>query len=179
LLANTRHDRSLSQGFFKRVTESLYLAVSCRFLLGGALLLAGFGKLPNIWEVFIGLPDVLRILHIPESLWQFIHLEWLPWIEISVGGCLIAGLLLKPAAAISVVMTAGFLVFNTVKLLFPTVDWCNCFGVILQLSPRAMQVFDVVLLMIAVELLLKRGMPWSLDGWFKSKWPRYPLWGGR
>ena len=155
----------VASNFITKARQNRYLALACRLILGGTFILAGIGKLPHDWELFIGLPDVLEILHIPHSLWQFIQLQRLPWVEITVGSCLVAGFLVKPAALVSVLMTLAFFIFNGVKILLPTTEWCNCFGLTLQLSLPMAQVIDVALLLMALLLLFHRRRSWGLDAW--------------
>lgn len=159
------HYLRVSIDFLTRARQNQYLALACRLILGGMFIFAGIGKLPHQWELFIGLPDVLEILHIPHFLWKFIQLQWLPWIEISVGSCLIAGLLTRPAALVSVLMTVAFFIFNSVRLLFHTTEWCHCLGVTLHLSLPIAQVIDVTLLLMALLLLFHRRGSWGLDAW--------------
>ena len=146
-----------------KARQSRYLALVCRLALGGTFIVAGIGKLPLGWELFVGLPDVLRILNIPESLWQYIQLQRLPWIEISVGSLVIAGLLTKPAALVSILLTLAFFIFNGAKILLPDIEWCNCFGQTLQLSLPLAQTIDVTLFLMALLLLFHRNIDWSLD----------------
>ncbi len=155
----------VTTNFLTKARQNRYLALAVRLILGGTFIIAGMGKLPHGWELFIGLPDVLEILHIPQPLWKFIQLERLPWIEIAVGSFLLAGLLVKPAAFVSVLMTLAFFTFNGVKLLFPTTEWCNCFGLTLQLSLPVAQAIDVALLLMALLLLFHRRVSWGIDTW--------------
>ena len=152
-----------------KARQNRYLAVAFRLILGGVFIFAGIGKLPYAWEFFIGLPNVLEMLHIPQFLWKFIQLQWLPWIEIAVGSCLVAGLLVRPAALVSLLMTVAFFIFNSVRLLFPTTEWCNCFGVTLHISLPIAQVIDVTLLLMALLLLFHRHVSWGIDAWLPLK----------
>jgi len=157
--------------FLTEARQNRYLAVAFRLILGGTFILAGIEKLPHTWELFIGLSEVLEILHIPHVLRQFVQLQlqWLPWIEIVVGTCLIVGLLTRLAALVSALMTTAFFIFNTARILLPTTEWCNCFGVTLHVSLPVAQVLDVTLLLMALLLLFHRRRHWSLDAWLLGR----------
>jgi len=156
--------RPVDSNFLTKARQNQYVALACRLILGGVFVLAGLGKLPYAWELFIGLTDVLEILHIPHSLWKFIQLQRLPWIELAVGTLLIVGLLTRLAALVSVLLTLAFLIYNSVKLFLPG-EWCFCFGATLQLSLPVAQVIDIILLLMALLLLFHRNVRWSLDSW--------------
>lgn len=157
-------DQQVNSNLLTKARRNQYVALACRLLLGGVFIFAGLGKLPHAWELFIGLTSVLEILHIPHFLWKFIQLQRLPWTEIIVGSCLVAGLLVKPAAFVSVLLTFAFLIYNSVKL-FLTGEWCFCFGQTLQLSIPLAQVIDIILLLMALLLLFHRNIRWGLDTW--------------
>ena len=159
------HYVRVTTDFLTKARQNRYLALAGRLIVGGTFIIAGIGKLPHGWELFIGLQDVLEILRIPESLWKFIQLQQLPWVEIVVGSCLVIGLLVKPAAFVSVLMTLAFFVFNGVKLLVPSIEWCGCFGQTLELSLPVAQAIDVALLLMALLLLFHRRVSWGLDAW--------------
>jgi len=161
-------DQPVSSNFLTKARHNQYVALACRLILGGVFLIAGTGKLPHAWELFIGLTNVLEILHIPHFLWQFIQLQHLPLTEIIVGSCLVAGLLVKPAAFVSVLMTLAFLVYNSVKLFLPG-EWCFCFGQTLQLSIPAAQGIDIILLLTALLLLFHHNVRWRLDTWLLKR----------
>ena len=152
-----------------KARHSRCLALVCRLVLGGTFIIAGIGKLPYGWELFVGLPDILRVLNIPESLWQYIQLQRLPVIEIGLGSFIIAGLLTKPAALVSILLTLAFFIFNGAKILLPDIEWCNCFGQTLQLSLPLAQAIDIALFLMALLLLFHRNIDWSLDSWLLRK----------
>ena len=161
-------NQQVNSGFLTRTRQNKYVALACRLILGGVFLFAGLVKLPYEWELFIGLPAVLQTLHVPQYLWQFIQLQRLPWVEIFVGSCLVTGLLVKPAAFISVLLTLAFLIFNSVKL-FHQGEWCFCFGQTLKLSLPAAQVIDITLLLMALLILFHRNIVWTIDKWLLKR----------
>jgi len=150
-------------GFLISAFENRYLALTCRLVIGGIFIFAGVGKLPYSYELFIGLPEIMEFLGIPQPLWKFIRLDWLPVIEIIVGSCLVAGLLTKPAALVTILLTAAFFVFNGLKMIVSTTEWCNCAGVLLEVPLPVSQVIDITMLLMALLLLFHRRVDWSLD----------------
>lgn len=161
-------------GLLTKARQNQYLALACRLILGGTFIFAGIGKLPHSWELFIGLGEVLDILHIPHFLRQFIQLQlqWLPWLEITVGACLITGCLTRLAALVSILMTTTFFIFNSARMLLPISEWCNCFGQALHISLPVAQVIDVALLLMALLLLFHHRGGWGLDTWRLRRKPR-------
>ncbi len=96
----------------------------CRLLLGGILLYAGIEK------IFAPAPfaeTVYRYQILPDSLVNLTALI-LPWVELVLGGLLLAGFLLPGAVFLSTLLLlafSGILVFNLVRGLD---IGCGCFS---------------------------------------------------
>ena len=161
------HYGQVARSLISKARQDRYLAFVLRLILGATFILAGTGKLPHMWELFIGMSDVLEILQTPYFLRQFVQLQiqWLPWIEIVVGTALVIGWPVRLAALASALMTTAFFVFNSARLVLPTTEWCNCFGVTLHISLPVAQALDVVLLLMAVSILFHRQGNWGPVTW--------------
>jgi uncharacterized membrane protein YphA (DoxX/SURF4 family) len=96
-----------------------------RLLLGLVFAYAAYTKLRQPWMLFAMSIDAYQIL--PQ--WAVLLLgHWLPWVELAIGVCLIAGVLLRyTAAAASVLLVAFFALMTRAFLKGMSID-CGCFG---------------------------------------------------
>ncbi len=150
------------------------ISIIAAIVLGLIFLLAGVGKALDTVEslkmLFNPFPSF-----IPATLTQAMF-KWLPYLEIVIGGLLISGIALGPAAGVSLVLIAGFIMNNGWMLsLGLGYEPCDCFGVVdkllkLEFSTRTSFRLDLAMLVLAVMALyfgrgrLSSPQPWWLRG---------------
>ncbi len=105
------------------ILNSPYLVLFARLCLGGVLLVAGVGKLIENNPALV----IAEVNFLPLPLAR-IAARWLPYVEISIGGLLVLGLLTPLAAAAASVMFAVFTIVVGGKLLRGKRENCHCFG---------------------------------------------------
>ncbi len=152
------------------------VGIVAAIILGLIFLIAGVGKaldtVANLKMLFNPFPSF-----IPATFTQTMF-KWLPYAELAIGGLLISGIAIGPAAGISIILIAGF-IMNNGWMLSRGLGYepCDCFGIVdkllqLEFSTRSSFCFDLVMLvLVALVLVFCRGRLLSLHPW----WPR----GGR
>src|SRR4030042_2156457 len=117
----------------KMIKESIYtryVSLLVRLLLGGVFIVSSIAKLPmqsrfvDVVQSYQLLPDILA------SAYGFA----LPWIELVVGCYLILGILVKPGAVITILMSFSFLVANISSIVRGDSYCPNCFGELVPLT---------------------------------------------
>jgi len=129
-----------------------WLIFAVRLLLGGCFFAASLSKLQN-QEYFIA--TVISYGVLPESLARIYGLV-LPWAELTAGCALILGIFPVYAAWLSILFTFSFVIAGIHSLIYAREADCGCFGQFLQFSTPVALGIDVVLIIMAVELLLHR-----------------------
>lgn len=142
------------------ILDNRKLTFTLRLLLGGTLLVFGASKLPDL----AGFVDtVIRYRVLPESL-AVPYGYALPWAEVMVGLLLILGLGLRFVAPVAILIIASFIAGTAGTLyLLGTEGPCGClpgFDWDLGISHIVAQ---IVMLIMAVQILLHKGEFWSLD----------------
>ncbi len=148
-------------GAFYRAFTNRYLSFFFRIALGLIFIISGAAKLAE-GAAFVGLVEEANIL--PHSLARAYGTA-LPYVEIIIGALLILGLLSRFAAGIGSLAALSFIVGNSTRLYRGLYGECGCFGGIafLQFSTRDALIVDVVLLIMAIQILVHKGEFLSLD----------------
>jgi len=136
----------------KEIIASVWLTHILRLALGGIFVAASVGKLQYralFTDTVIGY-DIL-----PHSLAEF-YGTVLPWAELFIGCCLVLGVFSIFASAISLPLIVSFIVASVYGLVRPVGDTCSCFGELVSLSHSQAIALDVVMLLMAGQLLLHR-----------------------
>jgi len=136
----------------KEIIASVWLTHILRLALGGIFVAASVGKLQYralFTDTVIGY-DIL-----PHSLAEF-YGTVLPWAELFIGCCLVLGVFSTFASAISLPLIGSFIVASVYGLVRPVGDTCSCFGELVSLSHSQAIALDVVMLLMAGQLLLHR-----------------------
>lgn len=136
----------------KEIIASVWLTHILRLALGGIFVAASVGKLQYralFTDTVIGY-DIL-----PHSLAEF-YGTVLPWAELFIGCCLVLGIFSTFASAISLPLIVSFIVASVYGLVRPVGDTCSCFGELVSLSYSQAIIIDVVMLLMAGQLLLHR-----------------------
>ncbi len=124
--------------------------LAVRILLGLVFLYAAYTKLRQPWLLFALSIDSYRLL--PE--WAVLTLaRTLPWLELVLGGALIAGFRLTISASIATVLLGGFLAVMIRSYFHGRGIDCGCFGFGEALSGKTLA-RDSLLFACAVGLVL-------------------------
>lgn len=141
------------------VFRNRYLSFVFRLAFGVTFIVSGAGKLPEGGS-FVAKVEGFDLL--PEVLARFYGTA-LPWLEVIIGTLLILGLFSRFVAAIGMLTALSFIVANSVVLYRGLNLECGCFGDIAVLQTRDALIIDVVLLIMALQILLHRGEFLSQD----------------
>lgn len=125
----------------------------CRYLLGAVLLMAGAGKVGRLNE-FV---DRLTLRGVPYLVARGGG-SFVAWLELTLGICLVLGVMRREAALLAVVLLLGVTAFG---FLLGGED-CNCLVVpglpgLGQASGWSLLGRNAVLLLLAVVLLVREG----------------------
>jgi uncharacterized membrane protein YphA (DoxX/SURF4 family) len=134
------------------------VALGLRLLLGAVFIYAAYSKLRQSWLLFALSIDSFQLL--PE--WAVYGVaRTLPWLELALGGLLIAGVWLRYLAVATAGILALFFTVMVVSYIRGAGIDCGCFGVGEPLSARTL-VRDGLLLTAAIALVpLARTSPKS------------------
>jgi len=132
--------------------SSGWLQLGLRLFIGGIFLFSAVSKLPHHTE-FEGIVKDYDML--PDAL-ATAYANALPWVELLVGVYLVLGILVKPSAALAILMGVSFFVAN-VSAIVRGDDHCgSCFGETFTLPVWQALTIDIFLLAAAVVLILAR-----------------------
>ena len=121
-----------------------------RLLLGLVFLYAAYTKLRQPWMLFAMSIDAYQIL----PAWAAMFLgRWLPWLELLIGVFLIAGILLRYAAATATVLLVVFFALMTRAYIKGMAIDCGCFGLGEAISARTLA-RDALLLASSLALTI-------------------------
>ena len=155
--------------FARRTIRNSYVLLGARALLGAIFILAGAEKLPEQAK-FIEVVSDHGLLS-----WELAQAygSILPWLELVLGICLVAGILSRIAAGTSILTIISFLVANGTSVY--KYEFCPCFGDAILLKTSDALAIDVVMLAMAFLILLCGGGALSLDAliWKKRRGSRF------
>jgi putative oxidoreductase len=134
---------------FKTVIGNKWLVFAIRLLLGGCFLAASLSKLQNP-DYFVATVVSYGIL--PDNLARIYGLV-LPWLELTIGCSLIFGIFSAYASGLSVLLSLSFIVAGIHSLMYSQLEDCGCFGQWLQFSTPVSLAIDVILIIMAAEVL--------------------------
>ena len=143
------------------------IGVLARLVVGVVWVVAGYLKLPDPAD---SVRAVRAYQLLPERVVPTVG-HGLPVLEILVGGCLILGLLTRPAALISALMMAAFVVGISAAWARGLQIDCGCFGGGPDPSADAQAKYkwdilrDVGLFGLSAFLVWRPSTPLSLDRW--------------
>lgn len=156
-------------GWIGQVLGSPHAVLLVRLLVGGQFVFAAVTKLPLLSQ-FVGIVQSYGLLSEPLATAYGLTL---PWAELLVGCYLIAGILIRPSAAVSILIGTSFMVAN-VSALVRGEQYCgSCFGEAIPL-PVALALALDVLIVIAASLLFAFGGRKQLlgfDSWYAGRKP--------
>ena len=138
--------------------KNILLDVGSRFIVGIIFLIAGTGKLPMQSE-FAAIVIAYEIL--PLSIAR-LYASVLPWLEITIGLCLILGLFTRAFSLISIPLIVSFIVANIRGLTFLSEE-CACGGKLITMDYKVALVVDALLLVGALLVFFQRKRFMALD----------------
>jgi uncharacterized membrane protein YphA (DoxX/SURF4 family) len=142
-----------------------WIGIVARLVVGGVWLVAGLLKLPDPTE---NVRAVRAYQLLPESLVPVVG-HALPVLEILVGLCLLAGLLVRGSAVLSAVLLVAFVVGIASAWARGLSIECGCFGGGGGPAENAQAKYpweiarDVGLLLLSGWLLIRPRTPWAVD----------------
>ena len=142
-----------------------WIGVLARLVVGGVWLVAGLLKVPDPAE---NVRAVRAYDLLPESVVPLVG-HALPGVEILVGVCLLAGLLIRPNAALSAVLLLAFISGISSAWARGLSIECGCFGGGGGPAENAQAKYpwelarDFGLLLLSGWLLYRPKCPWALD----------------
>ncbi len=161
-------------GNIARALTHPYTHLGLRVALGGVFILSSIAKLPHHTE-FEGIVKDYDLL--PDAL-ATAYANALPWVELLVGFYLVFGVLVRPSAAVAVLMGTSFMIANVSALAKDKEHCGSCFGDVWTLPVWEAIAIDCGILIAAMILLstFPRGGPAiGLERWLnrapKSKKP--------
>ena len=133
--------------------KNIFLDIGLRLFVGVGFLIAGTAKLP-MHSQFVG--EVIAYKILPLSL-ATLYASVLPWLEITIGSCLILGLLTRVFSLVSIPVIISFIVANIRGLIYMPGEFCShCFGEMLTMRYEGALAIDVLLLIAALLIFFQR-----------------------
>jgi len=136
-----------------------YLGFVFRLAVGIVFIVSSVGKLSE-GSAFVD--DVTKYQLLPDMMAEA-YATALPWVEIIMGVLLILGFFTTIAAGIGVLTSLSFIIANSVVLHRGLNLSCGCFGDVAALQTREAIIIECVLLIIAVQILVRKGDFLSID----------------
>jgi uncharacterized membrane protein YphA (DoxX/SURF4 family) len=163
-------------GLVRQVVNNKYTLLALRLILGTIFILAAVGKIPESAK-FVDVVTGYGLL--PWDLARAYGII-LPWLELTIGICLVLGLLTRLAAGVTILMIISFIIANGTAIYSYGyyADLCGCFG---SGSPFGLMkvsdalTMDIVMIVTAFIILLCSGGYWSLDKLIRSRLKKPPL----
>lgn len=149
------------------ILKSPSLSLFFRLLAGVTLVLASITKLPY-HSHFV---EIVKGYHLlPDPLATAYALA-LPWFELVAGAYLILGILLQPAAVVTLLIGISFLVANVSAILRGEHYCGSCFGEAFPLLLSQAMFLDALIIIAALVLLVGgRKEMLSFDSWFQRRY---------
>jgi uncharacterized membrane protein YphA (DoxX/SURF4 family) len=120
----------------------------CRLLLGGVFVWAGVVKILDV-PAFAGQVAAYQLL---PYAWNYAVAATLPYVELAAGVLLLASLRVRPAALLTILLNAIFIVVLLSVLARGLEIDCGCFGPDAGTTPLQALGRDLVLLALAVAV---------------------------
>jgi len=137
-----------------------------RLILGGLFIFAGFAKINHISAL---INDIEQYQILPVALASvFGHV--LPYLEILVGVLLVLGIVLRISASVGGLMLISFAAAKIVAMVRGLdIKVCNCFGPAVPLLSTQSLAIDIVMLLLAIQIILFRKELFSIPDWMRRR----------
>ena len=158
--AGFKHRKKLKKNL-PVILRSDYTSLVFRLILGGIFIFAGFAKIHNI-SALVNEINEYQIL--PPALGS-LYGHILPYAEIIIGILLALGIVLRITAGIASLMLISFTVSKIVAMILNlNIKTCDCFGIARPLLSTQSLAIELVMLVLAVQIIVFRkelfSIPW-------------------
>ncbi len=136
----------------RRVDRLAWLLLFLRVGLGGLFITSSIAKF-QYPDLFIDAVQGYGLL--PNSLGEFFGTV-LPWAELFIGWCLVLGIFLTFASAISIPLILSFVVANISSFFRDVGEACGCLGDLVNLSHTTSLIVDIGMLLVAGLVIYQR-----------------------
>ena len=133
-------------------TLAIVVLTVLRVALGALFIISSFAKLQHP-DLFI---DAVQNYHMLPAALADLFGTVLPWVELSVGWCLVLGIFPTFASAICILMTLTFVVGNVSSFFRDVGEACGCLGNLINMSHTTSLIVDIVMLSVAGLLIYQR-----------------------
>lgn len=158
---------------FRVFAANRWLVLAVRLILGACFLAASAGKI-QYPDYFIAAVTDYGLL--PENLAHLYGMV-VPWVELIIGCALVLGIFPVIASWLGILLAYSFTVAGVFNLVYANQSACGCFGKLLPFSTPVALVIDIVLILLAIELIWQSTATrfFSLDSLLR----RYSISGGK
>ena len=159
-------NRKKLKNTFLRILRSSNTSFVFRLILGGLFIFAGFAKINHISAL---INDIEQYQILPVALASvFGHV--LPYLEILVGVLLVLGIVLRISASVGGLMLISFAAAKIVAMVRGLdIKVCNCFGPAVPLLSTQSLAIDIVMLLLAIQIILFRKELFSIPDWMRRR----------
>ncbi len=160
-----KHRKKLKKTF-PVIISSVYTSLVFRLILGAIFIFAGFAKIHSIGAL---INEINEYQILPATL-ASLYGHVLPYAEIIIGVLLVLGIVLRITAGIAGLMLLSFTVSKIVAMILNlNIKTCNCFGLARPLLSTQSLAIDLVMLLLAVQIIVFRKELFSIP-WPKFHW---------
>jgi uncharacterized membrane protein YphA (DoxX/SURF4 family) len=143
------------------ILGSVYTSLVFRLILGGIFIFAGFAKIHNISAL---VNEINQYQILPPAL-ASLYGHILPYAEIIIGVLLVLGIVLRITAGIASLMLISFTVSKIMAMILNlNIRTCDCFGIARPLLSTQSLAINLVMLLLAVQIIVFRkellSIPW-------------------
>jgi len=151
---------------FSRILRSSNTSFVFRLILGGIFIFTGFAKINHISALISEIKQYQMLPAVLASAYGHV----LPYLEMAVGVLLVAGIVLRISASIAGLMLISFAAAKIVAMIRGlNINVCNCFGPAVPLLSTQSLAIDIVMLLLAIQLVLFRKELFSIPGWMRQR----------
>jgi hypothetical protein len=137
-----------------------------RLILGGIFIFTGFAKINHISALISEIKQYQILPAVLASTYGHV----LPYLEILVGVILVLGIILRISASVAGLMLISFAVAKIVAMIRGlNINVCNCFGPAVPLLSTQSLAIDIVMLLLAIQIILFRRELFSIPAWMRRR----------
>jgi hypothetical protein len=146
------------------ILRSDYTSLVFRLILGGIFIFAGFAKIHNISALVTEINEYQILPPTLASMYGHI----LPYAEIIIGTLLVLGIILRITTVTASLMLISFTVSKIVAMILNlNIKTCDCFGIARPLLSTQSLAIDLVMLLLAAQIIVFRKELFSIP------WPKF------
>jgi uncharacterized membrane protein YphA (DoxX/SURF4 family) len=136
-----------------------------RLILGGIFIFTGIAKINHISS----LVGEIKQYQILPAVLASAYGHVLPYLEILVGVILVLGIILRISASIAGLMLISFAAAKIVAMIRGlNINVCHCFGPAVPLLSTQSLAIDIIMLLLAIQIILFRKELFSIPSWFRQ-----------